>query len=333
MMLPFPTIGSPYSTSRGPIVGSDAKVLESLDTARRVAMSNCAVLVTGESGTGKELLIAALHDASERRSAPLVTLNCGALPESLLESELFGNVNVPASTQAPNEGRVHAAEGGTLLLDEISELSLNVQTKVMRLLQAREYTPVGAARSIKCDVRVVAATNRNLEAQVQKGLFREDLYYRINVVHVHLPPLRERGDDVCEIAKYCLRTAGERTGRSDVVGFTESAYALLRASDWTGNVRALENAVERALLLTRTALIDASDFGPTVHAGAMVPAFTSPLVLPSDGLSLKRAVDEFENELIRQALSRTGGNKNRAAQLLGLNRTTLVEMVKRKKIG
>lgn len=332
----FPTAppNPPLTTSRGTLIGTDARLLEVIDTLRRVSRSNCTVLVTGESGTGKELAVAALHDASDRREGPLVAVNCGAIPENLVESEVFGHAQGAfTGANAAHRGRVHAAEGGTLFLDEIGELPLAVQVKILRLLQAREYSPLGDPRIVKCDVRVVTATKKNLEAEVAAGRFREDLYYRLNVVHVHLPPLRERGDDVCSIADHFLRLVSARANRQDILGFSDDAYALLKSSDWPGNVRALENAVERAVLLGKGPSITVDDFTPYVRAGAVLPALTGALVLPDDGLNLKRAVDEFESELIRQALARTGGNKNRAAQLLGMNRTTLVEMVKRKRIA
>jgi len=332
MTMPHP-LNTPFATSRGPIVGEDPRIREAIEAVRRVASSDCAVLVTGESGTGKELIVAALHDASERRNAQLVSVNCSAIPSAAIDSELFGTDPSASSVQAIHTGCVHAAEGGTLFLDEISDLPLPTQAKVLRLLQAREYTRTGEETPTTCDVRVVAATNRTLETCVAKNLFREDLFYRLNVVHVHMPPLRERGDDITRLADHCLRNVIAQSGRHDLVGFSEDAYALLRASDWPGNVRALQHAVERAALLGRGPMVTAQDFGPTVHAGAKPPAFTMPVVLPVDGIDMRRAVREFENELLRQALERTKGNKNRAAQLLGLNRTTLVEMVKRKKLA
>jgi sigma-54 specific flagellar transcriptional regulator A len=317
-------------TSRGKIIGRTPAMRAALATVQRVARSNCTVLITGESGTGKELIVAALHDASERAGGPLVTVNCGAIPENLIESELFGHARGAfTGAHATRHGRVAAAEGGTLFLDEIGELPLAMQVKILRLLQQREYSPVGDARVLKCNVRIVAATNRDLEAEVEARRFREDLYYRLNVIHIHLPALRERRDDIELLANHFLQQAAARCGRTDVVGFTPDALDLICAFDWPGNVRALENTIERAVLLTQTNVIDVCDLPERVVRGAGPRPASAP-TLPEAGIDLRAAVEEYENHLIRQALERTGWNKNHAARLLRLNRTTLVEMVKRK---
>ena len=319
-------------TSRGKIVGRHPAIRGVLTTIERVAPSTCTVLVTGESGTGKELVVAALHDASLRTKGPLVAVNCGAIPESLIESELFGHARGAfTGAHASRQGWVAAAEGGTLFLDEVGELPLGVQVKLLRLLQQREYSPVGDSRPVRCDVRIVAATNRDLEAEVAAGRVREDLYYRLNVVHVHLPPLRERGDDIEVLARFFLRACAERAERKVAPTLSDEALAALKAYDWPGNIRALENAIERAVLLCEGPSIGVDDLPPKVrHAAQRTGVASRPL--PDTGIDLRTAVAEYENDLIRQALERTGGNKNRAAQLLGLNRTTLVEMVKRKRL-
>ena len=321
-------------TSRGKIFGNHGSMREVLGTIERVARSQCTVLVTGESGTGKELVVAALHDASARAQGPLVTVNCGAIPENLIESELFGHAKGAfTGATTTRQGLVGAAEGGTLFLDEIGELPLALQVKILRLLQQREYSPVGDSRVLKCDVRIVAATNRDLEQEVAKSKFREDLFYRLNVIHVHLPPLRARGEDVGVLAQSFLRMASDRAGRTDLTGFTPEALEALAAYEWPGNVRALENAIERAALLARGPLIDVTDLPPRVRERAReTPSDLRPIApaVPDGGIDLRAVVEEYENSLIRGALERTGWNKNRAAQLLGLHRTTLVEMVKRK---
>jgi sigma-54 specific flagellar transcriptional regulator A len=315
-------------TSRGAIVGRSRSLTAVLDTIDRIAQSNCTVLVTGESGTGKELIVAALHDASRRASKPLVTVNCGAIPANLLESELFGHARGAfTGAHTTRAGRVASAEGGTLFLDEVGELPLALQVKLLRLLQQREYSPVGDARTVKCDIRVVAATNRNLEDEVAAGRFREDLFYRLNVIHVDLAPLRERADDVEMLAKHFFGVCAERADRNDLGGFSADGLEALRAHSWPGNIRALENAVERAVLLSRGPMVTADDLHLRVadqNAGA---------ALPDGGIDLRAVVDAFESNLIRQALERTTWNKNRAAALLGLNRTTLVEMLKRKRLS
>jgi DNA-binding NtrC family response regulator len=319
-------------TSRGKIIGHHPAMRRVLDTIERVAPSSCTVLVTGESGTGKELVVAALHDASPRSSKALVTVNCGAIPENLIESELFGHVRGAfTGAHAARHGVVAAAEGGTLFLDEVGELPLGVQVKLLRLLQQREYAPVGETRVVKCDVRIVAATNRDLEAEVAHRRFREDLFYRLNVIHIALPPLRDRGDDVEVLANHFLRTSAARAGRHDGISLSVDALVAIRAYSWPGNVRSLENAVERAVLLTPGTTITVNDLPDRIRATvAPSSASPSPSPLPDGGIDLRAAVEHYENRLIAQALERTGRNKNRAAQLLGLNRTTLVEMLKRK---
>jgi sigma-54 specific flagellar transcriptional regulator A len=315
------------------LIGRSPELLSVLSLMERVAPSSCTVLITGESGTGKEVVVAALHEQSPRRAAPLVTINCGAIPEQLLEIELFGHARGAfTGAHAARPGRVQAAEGGTLFLDEVGDLPLGLQVKLLRLLQQREYSPVGDNRTVKCDIRVVAATNRDLGKEVAEGRFREDLYYRLDVIHLELPPLRDRPGDVALLAEHFLGVCAERAGRGDLQGFSPEALALLEVYEWPGNVRALENAVERAVLLSAGPLIAVADLPPAIRACArkIAPAL-APTALGAD-LGLREAVERFENQLIMQALERTGWNKQRAAQLLQVNRTTLVEMLKRKKI-
>jgi DNA-binding NtrC family response regulator len=299
----------------------------------RVASSSCTVLVSGESGTGKELFVAALHEASPRANGPFVAINCGAVPEALIESELFGHAKGAfTGAHAQRRGRVAEAEGGTLFLDEIGELPLSMQVKLLRLLQQREYSPVGDSRTLKCDIRVVVATHRDLEQEVAEGRFREDLYYRLNVIHVLVPALRERKSDLGALVEHFLRVCSERAGRDDLTGFTPDALDALIAYDWPGNVRELENTVERAALLSIGPMIGLGDLPPRVRSQPSFPQAAQSHALPGEGLDLRATVERYENNLIRQAMERTGGNKNRAAQLLHMNRTTLVEMIKRKRI-
>ncbi len=322
-------------TSRGKIVGKSRILVDLVGNVDRIARASCTVLVTGESGTGKETIVAAIHDASPRSAKPLVTLNCGAIPEALLESELFGHTKgaFTGASQA-RQGRVAAAEGGTLFLDEIGEMPLALQVKLLRLLQQREYSPVGESRTFRCDVRIVAATNRDLEAEVRAGRFREDLYYRLNVIHLHLPALRERREDIRSLVNHFFKALKNDLGRDDLEGFSTEALSLFEGHDWPGNIRELENAVERSVLLAIGPEIGAQDIPANIRTGQRAGAETTAAAeLPELGIDLREAVEEYENRLIRQALARTGGNKNRAAQLLGLNRTTLVEMVKRKRIA
>ena len=317
------------------MIGQSREMLEVRALIGRVARSNCTVLFTGESGTGKEVAVSELHALSTRGGGPLVTVNCGAIPENLLESELFGHAKGAfTGAHAARQGRVSAAEGGTLFLDEVGELPLLLQVKLLRLLQQREYSPVGDSRTYKCDIRIVAATNRDLAKEVQNGRFREDLFYRLNIIHIILPPLRDRLEDLEPLAEHFFRTCAARAGRNDLSGFSPEAMAVIKAHDWPGNVRALENAVERAVLLSMGPEISPADLPPQVLAGGHVarePA--APLTaLPDVGIDLRSAVEQYENQLILQALERTGWNKQRAAALLKVNRTTLIEMLKRKRL-
>jgi sigma-54 specific flagellar transcriptional regulator A len=334
---PLPAIRSTLRpTSRGKLIGRHPKMRAIIDTIERVAASQCTVLITGESGTGKELVVAALHDHSPRTDKPLVTVNCGAIPEHLIESELFGHAKGAfTGAHTTRQGVVAAAEGGTLFLDEVGELPLQVQVKLLRLLQEREYSMVGESRVQKSNIRIVAATNRDLEVEVAQRQFREDLYYRLNVVHIELPALRDRGDDIELLAQHFLRTCSARSGRPEIVGFDSEAIAALRAYNWPGNVRSLENTIERAVLFAKPPVVTAADLPDRIRQVPRAPisevqpiASTDPL--PAGGIDLRAAVERFENDLIVKALERTGRNKNQAARLLGLNRTTLVEMLKRK---
>jgi DNA-binding NtrC family response regulator len=318
------------------MIGKSPEMSEVKGLIDRVARSHCTVLFTGESGTGKEVAVTELHDASARASGPLVTLNCGAIPENLLESELFGHQKGAfTGALSARQGRVAAAEGGTLFLDEVGELPLQLQVKLLRLLQQREYSPVGDSRTYKCDIRIVAATNRDLEKEVAEGRFREDLYYRLNIIHIVLPPLRDRVEDLGDLAEHFFRASTARAGRTDLTGFSPEAMSAIQAHDWPGNVRALENAVERAVVLARGPEIVPADLPPQVVAGGGTPREPGkPLTaLPEVGIDLRSAVEQYENALILQALDRTGWNKQRAAQLLKLNRTTLIEMLKRKRLS
>lgn len=314
------------------VVGRSPKLIETFRIIDRVAKTDCTVLITGESGTGKELVARAVHEHSNRSRSPLVTVNCGAIPEALLESELFGHARGAFTGAAgARVGRIQAAEGGTLFLDEVGELPLSLQVKLLRVLQYKEYSPVGDGRVLTANIRVVAATNVDLEAAVREGKFREDLFYRLNVIHVRTPELKEREGDIGLLLDHFFDIARERLGRTDLAGFTSEAREALESYDWPGNVRELENTLERAVLLSAGPMIDYSDLPERVLGRGAVarPAATN---LPEVGIDLRRAVESFENQLIQQALERTGWNKKQAATLLGINRTTLVEMLKRKRL-
>jgi transcriptional regulator with PAS, ATPase and Fis domain len=330
--LPEPTEPVMLPESMHGVIGLSESLVEVYRVIDRVADTTCTILITGESGTGKELVARAVHRKSPRNSKAFVAVNCGAIPEALLESELFGHARGAFTGAHANKvGRIALADGGTLFLDEIGEMPMSLQVKLLRVLQAREYSPVGDNRTLKADVRIVAATNVNLEQAVQAGTFREDLYYRLNVIHLTVPALRERPEDVPLLVQHFLKKAKERVGRTTIGGVSRAAAQILADYQWPGNVRELENTVERAVLLCQSVLIEPKDL-PQRLCGLGVEKRMSPR-LPDLGLDLRNAVESFENQLIRQALERTKWNKKQAASLLGLNRTTLVEMLKRKRIN
>jgi transcriptional regulator with GAF, ATPase, and Fis domain len=306
------------------IIGRSPALREALLAADKVARTETTVLITGESGTGKELVARAIHHASFRAESPFVALNCAALPEALLESELFGHERgafTGADRQKP--GRFELAAGGTLFLDEVGELSPAVQVKLLRVLQERQYERVGGTQTLSADVRLVAATNRDLEAAVETGQFRADLYYRFNVFRVHLPALRERRDDVLLLADHFVRTLGERMGRGDP-GLSRDARDALLAHPWPGNIRELQNAVERALIVSDGGLLTAAQLG-------LVTRRTRPTPPAGERPATARALAEWEQQMVRDALASAGGNKSRAAEMLGLTRSQLYTRLKRHK--
>ena len=254
-----PAVSSKPLSMQG-VIGESNALVELYQIVDRVAETTCTVLITGESGTGKELVARAVHRASARSTAPFVAVNCGAIPEALLESELFGHVRGAfTGAHAAKLGRIAQAQGGTLFLDEIGELPLSLQVKLLRVLQAKEYSPVGDTRTLSADIRVVAATNVNLEDAVRLGNFREDLYYRLNVIHLTVPALRERAEDIPLLVHHFLRTAAEKIGRTKILGVSRAAAQLLAEYSFPGNVRELENTIERAVLLCTTDMIEPRD--------------------------------------------------------------------------
>lgn len=305
-----------------------------LSIAERVARTRSTVLVLGESGTGKELIAKAIHRLSGR-TGKLVPVNCGAIPEDILESELFGHEKGSfTGAIATRIGRFQLADGGTIFLDEIGEMSPKLQVKLLRVLQERRIEPVGSTRSLDIDVRVVAATNKDLAEEVKAGRFREDLYYRLQVVPINLPPLRERNNDATLLAQYFLRRQSKELGR-DSLKFSSEALETLASYPWPGNVRELENLVERLSVLCESDDIAAADLPDYMSGLERKPLATtievlSDVIIPSDGIDFNRLVDDYENRLITTAMVQTQGNKKRAAELLGLNRTTLVEKIKKK---
>ncbi len=304
-------------------------MLRVLRQVAMVAPTDSSVLVLGESGTGKELIARALHAQSDRAAKPMVPINCGAIPENLLESELFGHVRGAfTGASAPRTGRFELADGGTVFLDEIGEMSPQLQVKLLRVLQERCFEPVGGTRTIHVDVRIIAATNRDLEQAVAEKAFREDLYYRLNVIELSLPPLRARRSDIPRLIEFFNARLAESRKRS-VAGFTESAMTRLRGYDWPGNVRELENVVERLSVFCMDETVDVDDL-PDKLLKRSPRKDDLPVNLPEEGLDLRGLLNTLEDRLIRQALERTGWNKNQAATLLRMNRTTLVEKLKKR---
>jgi two-component system, NtrC family, response regulator PilR len=298
----------------GELLGKGPRMQGVIDLVRRVASGRSSVLITGESGTGKEVVARALHNAGERAAQPFITVNCGALPEALMESELFGHER-GAFTGATSrkEGLFRAAHGGTLFLDEVGELPTPLQVKLLRVLQERKVRPVGGTQELEVDVRVVAATNRDVAQAVRDGSFRQDLFYRLNVIRIELPPLRERVEDIPMLATHFLQKHSAIEGKR--LSFSSEALSFIAQQSYPGNVRELENTVERAVALASEPYVVRADLaGPEATSA---PALTYPAGrLPPEGLDLDACLGEVERTLIVQALERTGGNRTHAAKLL-----------------
>ena len=313
------------------IIGESEAIKGVFSLIEKVANTDSTVLITGESGTGKELVARAIHYNSQRSDKPLITVNCAAIPENLLESELFGHMKgsfTGAISTTP--GRFEMAHRGSIFLDEIGDMSPKLQVKLLRVLQERRFEPVGSTRPKEVDVRVITATNRKLEVMVEEGGFREDLYYRLNVIPIHIPPLRERPEDIRLLIDFFLSRANKNNSKC-VTGFSKEALKVCEQYEWQGNVRELENIVERLVVLKGGGTITVEDLPFHINGGETKDVF-GPLVIPDRGISFKSVVSKFENELILKALKKTHWNKNKAASLLNLNRTTLVEKIKKKQL-
>ena len=306
------------------IIGISFPIQKVFELIEKVADTNATVLITGESGVGKELVARAIHYNSSKRDNPLVVVNCGAIPESLLESELFG-YEKGAFTGAVSTrfGRFELANGGSIFLDEIGDMSFNLQVKLLRVLQEKTFERIGGSKTIKVDLRIIAATNRTLEDLVAEGKFREDLYYRLNVVPIHIPPLRERRQDIPLLFSYFLERSNQ-LNNAFIEGFSEEAMDVLIQYDYPGNVRELQNLVERLVVLKKTGYIDLEDLPEKFYMTKKREEV--PLDIEKGYETL---VTEFEKTLILQALNETKGVKSKAAQILSMNRTTLIEKMKR----
>lgn len=310
------------------IIGNSKPMKELVDMVKTVASTEATILISGESGTGKELFAKAIHANSNRKKAPLVTVNCAALTDTLLESELFGHEKGAfTGADKKRDGRFMQANGGSIFLDEVGEIPMPMQAKLLRAIQEREIQRVGSDKVFNVDVRIIAATNRDLKDEVEKGNFREDLYYRLNVVNLWIPSLRDRGDDVPLLAAFFIKRFSE-FNRKQLKGFTPMAMDVLVKYDWPGNVRELENAVERAVILTPGEYVSEKDLPPalTQHFESVCGASDSPQSLGG------KSLQEIEKVAIEETLAQTGGNKSEAAKLLGVTRTTLDNKIKKYEI-
>jgi len=313
------------------IIGDSKPILDVIDLIRKVADTDSTILILGESGTGKELVARAIHGLSPRAERMLVPINCSAIPAELLESELFGHVKGAfTGAHMARVGRFEMAHNGTIFLDEIAEMSPHLQAKLLRVVQEKSFIPVGGMKPVKVDARVVAATNKDLDEEVEAGRFRADLYFRLNVIPIRIPPLRERTGDIPLLVHHFVEKCNREKSRS-IEGIRPDALSVLQRYPWPGNIRELENLIERIAVLKGTGWIEVADFPEKTRQAGTIPSSGIP-VLGESGLDIKNATEDFENALIRQALRISEGNKNRAATLLGLKRTTFVEMLKRKNL-
>jgi transcriptional regulator with GAF, ATPase, and Fis domain len=303
------------------------------DTIEKVATSDSTVMIYGESGTGKELVAKAVHFNSERINFPLVAVNCGAIPEELLESELFGHEK-GAFTGALRTriGRFELANGGTIFLDEIGDMSPALQVKVLRVLQEKQFERIGGVKTLQVDVRIIAATNQDLEKAIEEKRFREDLFYRINVIPIDLPPLRERKVDIPILANHFL-SKFNKLKRKGVSRITPEAMEYLLKYSWPGNVRELENLIEMLVVLKEEGEIEVQDLPEKIAMAHSHSIVRSGVEITDEGINYNAYVDQLEKDLLSRALEKAGGAKNKAAKLLNLNRTTFVEKLKRFKIG
>ena len=315
------------------IVGSSATIGKVFATIRKVARADSTVLITGESGTGKELIARAIHHSSTRKNGPMVVINCGAIPSELLESELFGHEKGSfTGAHRARMGRFEMANGGTIFLDEIGDMSPGLQVKLLRAIQEQSFERVGGTQPVKVDIRILSATNKDLQKAVKAGEFREDLYYRLNVIPIQVPPLRERKEDLPFLCRYFLKRLADRFEEKPLL-VTEAAQELLLGYGWPGNVRELENLMERLAVMSEGDGIDVDDLPESIW-GVKTPG-QGTLAVPEmqiSGIGFHEAVEIYQKRLIIEALNRTDWVKAKAATMLKMNRTTLVEKIKKLKI-
>jgi len=311
------------------IIGESNEIQEVLRVAEKVAVSDSTILIYGETGTGKGLTARAIHLNSQRSNKTFISINCGAIPANLLESELFGHVRGAFTGALKNKiGKFEQADKGTIFLDEIGDMSPDLQVKILRVLEEGEFERVGGNETLRVDIRVIAATHRNLEDRVEKGLFREDLFYRLCVIPLTLPPLRRRKQDVPLLAKHFLKGINLKNDYH-LEGFSKQALSILSIYPWPGNVRELKNLVERLAVLKQEGTIETYDLPGRIRGAVEIAMEEPPVGISDEGICLNTAVSEFEKSLILQSLQKAKGVKNEAAKLLNLKRTTLVEKIKR----
>jgi len=313
------------------IIGESPAMQSVFETIGKVADTDSTVLILGESGTGKELIARALHYNSYRKDGPFVPVNCAAIPSELLESELFGHEKGAFTSAIRTRiGRFELANGGTLFLDEIGDMNPNLQAKLLRVLQERQFERIGGVKPIKVDIRIISATHQDLKKAVLKKKFREDLYYRLNVIPIQIPPLRERKSDIPLLVHHFINLYS-RSRKKKITGITDEAMKGLMDYQWPGNVRELENMIERLIILSNRERIDLTDFPERIFP-SLSHESDHPIEIPEEGLSLESALNEYEKQLILKALNKSGWVKNKAAQLLHMNRTTLIEKIKRQNL-
>ena len=319
-----------FSTRK--ILGTSQRMDEIRSLIDKLAATTISVLITGENGTGKELAARAMHYSGPRASKPFVAVNCASLPEPLVESELFGIEKGVATGVERRVGRIESASGGTLFLDEIGDLSLTAQAKLLRVLQEREVDWVGGRHPVKVDIRLVAATNKELKGEIEAGHFRQDLFFRLNVVHLKMPALREIRGDIPLLAAHFLHKYGKELG-SEAKGFSSEVLMALGAYDWPGNVRELENEIKRVLVLSSEEVIQLSDLSESVGEGRLMASPIPPPAVGEDGTLLKSRVTALEMQMIGEAMQQTEGDRRRAARLLGLSHQGLINKIKRYGLG
>ena len=319
--------------NRKGIAGTSKALMRVLETARKVSKSDSSVLITGESGTGKELIAKAIHKNSPRKNGPLVIINCGAIPGELLESELFGHEKGAfTGAHRSRTGRFELADKGTIFLDEIGDMSPDLQVKLLRAIQERKFERVGGSSTIEVDIRVISATNKDLPVAIKDGQFREDLYYRLNVIPIHIQPLHERREDILVLADYFQKILVQKTPDYQKKNFCKSAEQALLSYSWPGNIRELENLIERVSVLVENITIELNDLPDYMVHNSSTNISCSVEPVFDNGVGFNQAVYEYQKSLILHALDETRWVKTKAAKLLQMNRTTLVEKIKKMKI-